>query len=229
MEVSPCMDGLMKNANVTRASRIGAAGSAVLLGAACGTGSDSRPELLSEVRDSAGVTIVENARPATGSRLGWPRRRGPGGVHRRPGGGRGVPVVRGRGRYAASRRTHRSGQRRNRRNPVLLGERRPPGELGEGRRGARRVLAVGPGGGQHLARGLDRRRRVVARPDRGLRRAGKPRPHGHAGRGILLVPWSHAGRPHPRKAEPADRDELRRRRIDPEAAGSRVRPGRSHR
>lgn len=65
------MDGLMKNANVTRASRIGTAGLVVLLSATCGTGSDSGPELRSEVRDSAGVTIVENARPATGSRLGW--------------------------------------------------------------------------------------------------------------------------------------------------------------
>lgn len=61
----------MKNADVTRALRIGPAVPVVLLFTACGTGSDSGPELRSEVRDSAGVTIVENARPATGSRLGW--------------------------------------------------------------------------------------------------------------------------------------------------------------
>ncbi len=61
----------MKNADVTRALRIGPAVPVVLLFAACGTGGDSGPVLRSEVRDSAGVTIVENARPATGSRLGW--------------------------------------------------------------------------------------------------------------------------------------------------------------
>ena len=71
MAGSPCLDGLMKNADVARALRIGAAGLVVVLSAACGTGSDSRPALRSEARDSAGVTIVENARPATGSRLGW--------------------------------------------------------------------------------------------------------------------------------------------------------------
>ncbi len=61
----------MKNADVMRALRIGVAGLVVLLSAACGTGSDSGSALRSEVRDSAGVTIVENARPAAGSRLGW--------------------------------------------------------------------------------------------------------------------------------------------------------------
>ena len=61
----------MKNADVMRALRIGTAGAVVLLSAACGAGSDSGPALRAEVRDSSGVTIVENARPATGSRLGW--------------------------------------------------------------------------------------------------------------------------------------------------------------
>lgn len=61
----------MKNADVVRALRIGAAGLVVVLSAACDTGSDFRPRLWSEARDSAGVTIVENARPAMGSRLGW--------------------------------------------------------------------------------------------------------------------------------------------------------------
>lgn len=41
------------------------------LAAACETESHSDPLLWSETRDSAGVTIVENARPATESRLGW--------------------------------------------------------------------------------------------------------------------------------------------------------------
>ena len=54
-----------------RALRIRFAGVFVVLSAACGTGSDSGPVLRSEVRDSAGVTIIENARPATGSLLGW--------------------------------------------------------------------------------------------------------------------------------------------------------------
>ena len=54
-----------------RALRIRFAGVFVVLSAACGTGSDSGPVLRSEVRDSAGVTIIENARPATGSQLGW--------------------------------------------------------------------------------------------------------------------------------------------------------------
>lgn len=54
-----------------KAFRIRVTGVLILLSAACGTGSDSGPLLRSEVRDSAGVTIVENARPATGSRLGW--------------------------------------------------------------------------------------------------------------------------------------------------------------
>ena len=53
------------------ALRIRFVGVFVVLSAACGTGSDSGPVLRSEVRDSAGVTIVENARPATGSQLGW--------------------------------------------------------------------------------------------------------------------------------------------------------------
>ena len=61
----------MKAADVMRGLRIGTAGAVVLLSAACGAGSDSGPALRSAVRDSAGVTIVENARPATGSRLGW--------------------------------------------------------------------------------------------------------------------------------------------------------------
>ena len=38
---------------------------------ACNVGSDTSESLQTEVRDSAGVMIVENARPATGSRLGW--------------------------------------------------------------------------------------------------------------------------------------------------------------
>ena len=56
-----------------RDSRIRLAGvlAVVALFAACDTGGDSGPTLRSEVRDSAGVTIVENARPATGSRLDW--------------------------------------------------------------------------------------------------------------------------------------------------------------
>ena len=54
-----------------RALWIRFAGVFVALSAACGTGSDSGPVLRSEVSDSAGVTIVENARPAPGSRLGW--------------------------------------------------------------------------------------------------------------------------------------------------------------
>lgn len=61
----------MKDAHVTRALRVRPAGLAVLLSAACGTGADSGPLPRSEVRDSAGVTIVENERPVTGSRLGW--------------------------------------------------------------------------------------------------------------------------------------------------------------
>lgn len=61
----------MRNEDLTRALRIAPVGAVVLLAAACGTGIDSGPELRSEVRDSAGVTIVENARPATGSWLGW--------------------------------------------------------------------------------------------------------------------------------------------------------------
>ncbi len=39
--------------------------------AACNGGGDSPAGLRSEVRDSAGVAIVENARPADGSRVGW--------------------------------------------------------------------------------------------------------------------------------------------------------------
>lgn len=43
-----------------------------LLGlAACGPDGDTEKTLRSEVRDSAGVVIVENARPAPESRLGW--------------------------------------------------------------------------------------------------------------------------------------------------------------
>ncbi len=41
------------------------------LAAACDSERDTAQTLRSEVRDSAGVTIVENARPALGSRLGW--------------------------------------------------------------------------------------------------------------------------------------------------------------
>ena len=59
------------NEDLMRALRIVLAGVLALSFAACGTGSDTEPQLRSEVRDSAGVTIVENARPATGSRLGW--------------------------------------------------------------------------------------------------------------------------------------------------------------
>lgn len=54
-----------------RAMRIPLVGMVVPLAAACGTGSNTEPALASAARDSAGVTIVENARPATGSRLGW--------------------------------------------------------------------------------------------------------------------------------------------------------------
>lgn len=54
-----------------RESRIRLAGVLVVLSAACDTGDDSGPALRSEVRDSAGVMIVENARPVTGSRLDW--------------------------------------------------------------------------------------------------------------------------------------------------------------
>ena len=54
-----------------RALPIGTVGAVVLLSAACGTGSDRGLVLPSVTRDSAGVTIVENARPAPGSRLGW--------------------------------------------------------------------------------------------------------------------------------------------------------------
>ena len=38
---------------------------------ACGVASDAEQPLLSQARDSAGITIVENVRPAPGSRLGW--------------------------------------------------------------------------------------------------------------------------------------------------------------
>ena len=41
------------------------------LAAACDSEGDTAQTLRSEVRDSAGVTIVENARPAPGSRLVW--------------------------------------------------------------------------------------------------------------------------------------------------------------
>ena len=41
------------------------------LAAACDSGRDTAQTLHSQVRDRAGVTIVENARPAPGSRLGW--------------------------------------------------------------------------------------------------------------------------------------------------------------
>ena len=61
----------MNNAGVVRTLRIGAAGLVVVLSAACGPGSNPDPTLWSESRDSAGVTIVDNARPNTGSRLGW--------------------------------------------------------------------------------------------------------------------------------------------------------------
>lgn len=39
--------------------------------AACEVGSDTGQTLISEVRDSAGITIVDNTRPAPDSRLGW--------------------------------------------------------------------------------------------------------------------------------------------------------------
>lgn len=61
----------MKDEDLMRALPIGPVGAVVLLPAACGTGSDRGPVLPSVTRDSAGVTIVENARPAPGSRLGW--------------------------------------------------------------------------------------------------------------------------------------------------------------
>lgn len=41
------------------------------LAAACDSGRDTAQTLHSQVRDSAGVAIVENARPSPGSRLGW--------------------------------------------------------------------------------------------------------------------------------------------------------------
>ncbi len=52
----------MKHDELTMALRIGPAGLVVLLSAACGTGSDSGPDLPSEVRDSAGVAIVQEYR-----------------------------------------------------------------------------------------------------------------------------------------------------------------------
>lgn len=61
----------MKDEDQMRALPIGPVGAVVLLSAACGAGSDRGPVLPSETRDSAGVTIVENERPAPGSRLGW--------------------------------------------------------------------------------------------------------------------------------------------------------------
>ena len=54
-----------------RVPRIRFVGVFVVLSAACGAESDSGPVLRSEVRDSAGVTIVENASPPPGSLLGW--------------------------------------------------------------------------------------------------------------------------------------------------------------
>lgn len=54
-----------------RALRIRLAGVLAVFSAACDAESDSGTALRSEVRDSAGITIVENARPATGSRLDW--------------------------------------------------------------------------------------------------------------------------------------------------------------
>ena len=54
-----------------RESAIILAGLLAVLAAACDTVGDSELALRSEVRDSAGVTIVENARPVTGSRLDW--------------------------------------------------------------------------------------------------------------------------------------------------------------
>ena len=68
MEAAPAANG---KEDLMRALRISLVGAFALWSAACGTGSDAGPQLRSEVRDSAGVTIVENARPATGSRLGW--------------------------------------------------------------------------------------------------------------------------------------------------------------
>ena len=49
------------------------AGACILAGAAtgCGDAEAGRSGLISTARDSAGITIVENERPAPGSRLGW--------------------------------------------------------------------------------------------------------------------------------------------------------------
>ena len=51
--------------------RITLAAIAVTHLAACGVESDVEQPLRSQARDSAGITIVENVRPAPGSRLGW--------------------------------------------------------------------------------------------------------------------------------------------------------------
>ncbi len=54
-----------------KALTIASAAIVAALGAGCGSDRDMAPGLPSTTRDSAGVTIVENARPVPGSRLGW--------------------------------------------------------------------------------------------------------------------------------------------------------------
>ena len=61
----------MREGNTWKSGPRSTAVIAVLLLAACGPEEDTAQPLRSEVRDSAGVTIVENARPAPGSRLAW--------------------------------------------------------------------------------------------------------------------------------------------------------------
>ena len=61
----------MRERNTWKSSPRSTAAIAVLLLAACGPEDDTAQTLRSEVRDSAGVTIVENARPTPGSRLAW--------------------------------------------------------------------------------------------------------------------------------------------------------------
>ena len=59
----------MREGNAWKSGARSTATIAVLLLAVCGPEDDTAQPLRSEVRDSAGVTIVENARPAPGSRL----------------------------------------------------------------------------------------------------------------------------------------------------------------
>ncbi len=56
---------------MTRHTTLAAIATIHLILVACGVTSDTEQALLSQARDSAGVTVVENARPVPGSRLGW--------------------------------------------------------------------------------------------------------------------------------------------------------------